>query len=36
MLVDDGIRPLDLEVVTKELPVLGVVVDDQKAQGALD
>ena len=33
MLVDDGIRPFDLEVIAKELPVVGVVVDDQEAQG---
>jgi hypothetical protein len=33
MLVDDGIRPFDLEVIAKELPVVRVVVDDQEAQG---
>src|SRR5688572_30330558 len=33
MLVDDGIGPLDLEVIAKNLPVVRVVVDDQEAQG---
>ncbi len=33
VLVDDGVRPLDFEVITQELPVVGVVVDDQEAHG---
>jgi hypothetical protein len=33
MLVHDRIGPLDLEVIAKQLPVRGVVVDDQEAQG---
>ena len=32
VLVDDGIGPFDLEVVTENLPVVRVVVDDQESQ----
>jgi hypothetical protein len=28
VLVDDGIRPFDLQVIPKDLPVVGVVVDN--------
>jgi hypothetical protein len=28
VLVDDGIRPLDFQVIAQELAIVGVVVDD--------